>query len=131
MTTATLPRSKTKGYSRRYDKLRRSGYYMQVDGTVTRRKLAALQAIGWSLTDLGARIGRTQQALSETFHSTAPIHRTTETLVAKVYDELHLQPQEGYYANRTKLRAKRAGYAPPLAWDSIEDLDETPKGMRK
>lgn len=125
------PPSKTKTYSRRYDKLRRSGYFQTVDGTVTRRQLAALQAIGWSLTDIGREIGKTQQSLSETFHRTAPVHRATAKAIAEAYERLHLTPNDTPYATRTVARARRLGYAPPASWDDITDLNDRPKGVRK
>lgn len=132
MPQATIPRSRTPEYSRKYDKLRRDhDYRALVDGAVTRRKLAALQAIGYSLTDIGKRMGRNQQSVSETFLSDAPIHWKTERAIARIYDELHLTPLEGPYANRVRLRARRLGYAPPAAWDRIEDLKEQPKGVLK
>ena len=123
------PPSRRPAYSRRYDKLRRSGYHMTVDGTVTRRRLAALQAIGYTLTYVGERLGRHQQSMSELFYRTGPVHRTTEREVAALYDELHVTPASGPYATRARLRAHRLGYPSPLAWDSIE-TDETPRGMR-
>lgn len=126
---SNTPPSKTKAYSRRYDKLRRSGYFQTVDGTVTRRKLAALQAIGYSLTDIGGLIGKTQQSLSETFHSEAPVHRSTEKAIAEVYQRLHLTPNDSPYASRTVARARRLRYAAPLAYDDINDLNEEPIGV--
>ena len=132
MTQQTIPRSKTPEYSRTYDRLRREvDYRALVDGAITRRKLAALQAIGYSLADIGRRIGRTQQSLSDTFRGTEPIHWKTRRDVARVYDELHARPVEGYYATRTRLRAQRLGYAPPAAWDDIENKSERPKGVLK
>jgi hypothetical protein len=126
------PRSKTKAYARKYDQLRRDhGYHALVDGTVTRRKLEALQAIGYSLTNLGQRIGRTQQSLSETFHGDEPIHWTTERAIARLYDELHHSPPEGIYANRVRIRARRLGYAPPASYDDINCKHERPKGVVK
>ena len=126
------PRSKTKAYARAYDKLRRDhDYRAQVDGTITRRRLGALQAIGYSLTNLAEHMGRTQQSLSDTFHSSAPIHWTTERAIAHLYDELHLTPARGIYANRVRLRARRLGYAPPAAFDDINDASERPKGVVK
>ena len=130
MTAPTIPRSKTKAYARKYDKLRRDyDYRALVDGAITRRKLEALQAIGYSLTNLGQRIGRTQQSMSDTFHGDEPIHWTTQLAVARLYDELSSSPPEGMYANRVRIRARRLGYAPPAAWDRIEDIHERPKGV--
>lgn len=132
MKQQTIPRSKTKEYARAYDAMRRNyGYRATVDGTVTRRKLEALQAIGYSLTNLAQRMGRTQQSLSETFHDWSPVHVETVKAVDRLYDELHLSPPEGIYANRVRLRARRLGYAAPACWDSIDDTSERPKGVVK
>ena len=85
MTQLTIPRSKTKAYSRAYDAMRRNyNYRATVDGTITRRKLEALQAIGYSLTNLAAQMGRTQQSLSETFHDDTPVHIETVKGVARL-----------------------------------------------
>lgn len=132
MTRPKTHRSKTPKYARAYDAARRNYQYRAlVDGTVTRRKLAALQAIGYSLTYLGQQMNpyRTQQSLSETFLSDAPIHRRTEKDIARLYDELSNNPPEGIYANRVRIRARRLGYAPPAAFDDINDLSESPKGV--
>jgi hypothetical protein len=123
------PPSRRPGYSRRYDKLRRLGYNMTVDGTVTRRKLEALQALGHTLTYIGERLGRHQQSMSELFHRDGPVHRTTEREVAALYDELHMTPATGPYANRARIRARRLGYVAPLSWNDIDDLNERPKGL--
>ena len=101
------------------------------DGAITRRKLEALQAIGYSLTNLGQRIGRTQQSMSDTFHGDEPIHWKTERAIARLYGELHHHPPEGPYAHRARLRARRLGYAPPAAFDCIDDITERPKGVGK
>ena len=119
------PPSKTPAYSRRYDKLRRHGYLMQVDGTVTRRQLAALQAIGYSLTHLAGEIGRTQQSLSETFLRNAPAHRSTVKAIDELYRRLHATPAIGPAADRVRARAARLGYPSSLAWDDIYDLSES------
>lgn len=130
MPPQTIHPSRTPAYSRRYDALRRNhDYRALVDGTVTRRKIAALYAIGYSLTDIGKRIGRTQQSVSDTLLGSAPVHWKTERAIARVYDELHLSTPEGHYPHRTRLRAQRLGYAAPAAWDDIESIKERPKGV--
>ena len=132
MTQLTIPRSKTPEYRRTYENLVRAHDYRALrDGTITRRKLEALQAIGYSLTNLGQRIGRTQQSMSDTFHGDEPIHWKTERAIARLYDELHNRPPEGIYVNRVRLRSQRLGYAPPAAYDDITDINERPKGVVK
>ena len=46
--------------------------------------------------------------------------------IDRVYNQLSLTRGR---SKRTAGRAARAGYASPLAWDDIDDPDETPKGV--
>lgn len=132
MPQQTIPRSKTPEYRRKYEYyVEAHGYRATVDGTVTRRKLEALQAIGYPLSHIGARMGRSQQSLSKTVHRATLVHQCTAKAIDRLYDELHDTRPEGDIAHRTRLRAMRLGYAPPAAWDSISDLSERPKGVLK
>ena len=126
------PRSKTPEYRRRYEFFKREyGYTATVDGTIARRKLEALQAIGYPLSHLGARLGRSQQSLSKTVHRAQDPHWKTARAIDRLYDELHDTHPEGHLANRTRLRAQRLGYAPPASYDCIDDPSERPKGVVK
>ena len=61
------------------------------------------------------------------------VYRTSYEKVSKVYDELSmtLPPERTRFermdVTRTRNRARRLGYAPPLAWDNIDDPNERPK----
>ena len=120
--------SRTARYRTRYEQLRELGHEFTVDATVTRRRLEALQCMGWSLREIGERVGTTQQSLSEMgregkFGRKRVLLRT-ERAIAEVYAELHMTPNDTPYSARTRLYAKKRGYAAPLAWDDITDLDE-------
>ncbi|MDZ4235711.1 MAG: hypothetical protein U1C73_18555 [Dietzia sp.] len=97
----------------------------RVDGTGTSRRLQALIAIGWTQRELSDRVGiletNFQQPLSGNRMVTAGFART----VAAVFDELQLTPGPSL---RSKRRAERHGWAPPLAWDedTIDDPAATP-----
>jgi hypothetical protein len=63
------------------------------------------------------------------------VHRMTAERVAAVYDELSMvRPVDSAVRGRGQIRihdrqrrmAKRRGYAPPLAWDNIDDPNERP-----
>lgn len=132
MTQATIPRSKTPGYRRKYEFFREvHGYRATVDSTITRRKLEALQAIGYPLSHIGARMGRSQQSLSKTVHRATLVHRDTARAIDRIYAELHDTHPEGDYATRCRLRAMRLGFAPPASYDDINDPTERPKGVLK
>ena len=123
-------KSRQKGYRNRYDTMRELGYEFTVDATSTRRRLEALQAIGWSLTEIGKMVGKNQQNMSKLATGNGRVYMRTRDAIAAVYDELSMRPNTTRYSARTRELAKARGYAAPLAWDDI-DNDTEPKGMRK
>lgn len=111
----------------RYEKVR--GLYgdRMVPAIGTRRRIQALKAIGHSGADIGARLGTTYQAVHKLEHSAAPtVFATTAVAVRRVFDEMCMTQPTGYHATRIRNQATRRGYAPPLAWDDIDDPDEQP-----
>ena len=99
----------------------------RIDGEPTRRRLRALVAIGWSLVDLQAHTGIDRATLATLTASGGTTVRTART-VADVYESLSGTPGG---SQRAVLRARRHGWPPPLAWDDIDDLTDTPHGYRK
>jgi transcriptional regulator with XRE-family HTH domain len=102
--------------------LRAHGIYGYTDPTGTRRRIEALNALGWTAKDVADRIGTTKQAVSEMRRGTRS-KRTTPAVaarVAAVYDELSMTRPDGWVADRTRRTAAARGYAPPLAWDDDE-----------
>lgn len=103
-----------------------------VYGTGTVRRLRALAALGWSLADVGARMSWSKAAVSYLRGRDRKVLRSTAELVAQIYDELSMSlpspstPTERADVSRTRLHAARAGWAPPLAWDDIDDPAELP-----
>lgn len=100
-----------------YDKRRREGRHRArlVDGTGTRRRLQALNALGWTLRHMAAQLGWSFQATQAVITGVHPMVRSsTRTAVAALYDELGatLGPSP-----ITRTRALRRGYLPPQAWD--------------
>jgi hypothetical protein len=95
-----------------------------VDPTGTRRRLRALGAIGYPLRSLGVEIGWTSN-LGRLIWGNQRVHRSTAQLVKDAYERLSGTPGP---SQRARKAAKRAGYAPPLAWDddTIDDPDATP-----
>src|SRR5665647_2260475 len=92
--------------------------------TGTIRRILALHAIGWSADDIAARLGCSVQWVRQLrSRTTHPVLATTARRVARLYDELSGMPGP---SERSRFLALRAGWAPPLAWDDIDDLDATP-----
>lgn len=114
--------------------IRAQGGRSQYDATGCKRRIQALVALGWSLSELDRKAGRGARwarniLLQETVYS------TTIRQVHALYEQLCMTcpPETDRYertaATAARNRAKREGWAPPLAWDDI-DNDKAPKGMR-
>lgn len=94
-----------------------------VDSTGTARRIRALMAIGWTAAGIAAHgPWATGDALLE-LAKRQRIHIDNRNEVARIYDDLCMTP--GPSAN-TRRRALAKGWAPPLAWDDIDDPAETP-----
>lgn len=98
-----------------------------VDATGSKRRIRALQAIGWPTRLICAELGYTHRdALAPLLYDAEWITRSRAVKIAELYERLCMTPGP---SNITRIRALRAGFAPPLAWDDI-DRDEHPTGMR-
>lgn len=96
----------------------------RVSSLGTRRRLQALAAIGWPQTTLARMMGRDQRHVSQTMRGET-VYLSTHRMVEALYRELSMKPGP---SRRTKAHARSRGWAPPLAWDDI-DNDTKPKGM--
>lgn len=93
----------------------------------TSRRLRALTVMGWSMRSLSERCDLHESTLAALRD---PKHRTTRpkfaVVVARLYDELAMHQGPCRYA---ATRAARKGWAPPLAWDDIDDPNAEPLHM--
>lgn len=97
-----------------------------VDATGTRRRLQALVAIGWTQTDLAARLGMTVSNFGDMLRRDQVLAATARNAV-RLYDELwDKPPAPGRYANLARKYAASRGWPPPLAWD--DDALDDPAG---
>lgn len=88
------------------------------------RRVQALAAIGWSLRDLSDHSGLPRVTIQVIrLAQTATIKPATANAIAATFDELCMSPGS---SERTRQRALEAGWAPPLAWDDIDDPAATP-----
>lgn len=101
-----------------------------VDATGTIRRVRGLVAIGYSYTDLGARLGTRPEFVAYlAYGNTGPrgiLCRTADTirdLCNVVRDE---GPPTGRGAAYARTVGRRHGWAPLHAWDNIDDPAERP-----
>lgn len=97
-------------------------------GTI--RRIRALVAIGWPMPALSERLGTASpQSVQNLVRKPGDtrILRSTAEKIAALYDELHMLPGPSPIS---ATRAARKGWAPPLAWDDIDDASEVPTGFR-
>ena len=110
----------------RLDHLR--GQPRRVPAVGARRRVQALARIGWTGAEVAARLGITQQALSESIHpDRRQVYRSRHDAIAEVYEAL--SGTRGPSDRAAKV-AEGRGWPPPLAWDNIDDPDERPVGHR-
>ncbi|MEE6295165.1 hypothetical protein [Georgenia wangjunii] len=100
--------------------LNRSNPDAFVPGIGTRRRVRALIWMGWTHEAMKEESGVTTNVLAR---SREHVRQFTHDAVAEMYDRLSMR--EGPSA-RNRERAVRRGYAPPLAWEDIDNPDEVP-----
>lgn len=99
---------------------------MPPDGT--QRRLQALMYMGWQTVDVVRETGADGTVLSDILRGVTPgIRQKTFARVRDFYDA-HAHVDGG--SERSKRRARREGWAPPVAWDDIDDPNAKPIGVR-
>lgn len=93
--------------------------HQTVDATGTRRRIQALQAIGWSHREIAARLGINERN-TKRFTTVARVATHTHRRVDLVYRLLQGTPGPSATARR---RAGGRGYPPPLLWEGC-DIDD-------
>lgn len=98
----------------------------RLPATGTRRRLRALQAMGWRLRDINALTGHDIGALVRDNYTV--VRASIAARVADVYDDLWDKPGP---SDVTRQRALVRGFAPPMAWDDecIDDPKARPLGI--
>ena len=105
----------------------------RVDPTGARRRIQALMCLGWSQVQIATHAGTTQTVISAHLYNRW-ITRNGHDRIATVYELLSARipatdtTSQRMSVHRTRALARRNGWAPPLAWDDIDDPDEQPTG---
>jgi hypothetical protein len=117
----------------RYAWLRAQGKKSRLDPTGVRRRIQALVAIGYTWERIDDELGEiSRQSEKWAAGDTAYVFPATYKKVAEVYERLCMTfppettPAEKRAASRSRNRARRLGWVPPLAWLNIDDRNEHP-----
>lgn len=101
---------------------------MTVPAIGSQRRIRALQAIGWRITDIADALGLASHrgvcAPLWQLMNRDQVRRSTAERIAELYDRWCMTP--GPAASRNRGLAERRGWLPPLAWDDIDDPNERP-----
>jgi hypothetical protein len=117
----------------RYAKLHRNGFRICNDNPeITARKIRALMAIGYTRQQISDASGvGDKKYISVLARGSTRIYPQTAAAINHLYDRWHMTPQVTTAAKRVVTSARRQGWAPPLAWDDINDPDCAPDGIRQ
>lgn len=98
---------------------------LYIDATGTARRIRALMALGWRYCDIDQAAGYDAKRATWAHNLTTQerVHLDTAERVARIYDEMSMKPGP---SNRLRNLALKRGWAPPLAWDDIDDPAEVP-----
>jgi hypothetical protein len=97
----------------------------------TQRRIRALQRMGWPTKDIGEAAGMGWAHPNKSVKRLLLADRVrTETAVGidRAYEQLQYRVGP---SRQLQLLAIRRGWAPPGAWDDVDDPEDTPKGMTK
>lgn len=122
-------------YNNKHYKL--EGGLLMDDATGTRRRLMALCAMGWSLQELGSRLGVHGNGLGFIIRKRKWVMPENAEKIRALYEELQMIPapprqdERGNGRSVVLTRARRKGWPPPLCWDeeTIDDPYVLPDGM--
>ena len=88
-----------------------------------RRRLQALMAIGWTAADIALVVGCSPASIQQWTKPRKWVRLTTREEILRAWDRMHMTPGPSAV---NRARARRKGWAPPLAWDDIDDPAEQP-----
>lgn len=124
------PPSKQTAYAVKYAKFHRSGYRLTVSPLGARRRVEALHAIGYSHTDLIEATGFSKSwFVGLLTGETTRIQRKRDDKIRALYAALCVRPKYTEAAAKARTHARKQGWAPPMAWDHIDNPTETPQGV--
>lgn len=117
--------------ARQYQKIRNHeanhGKPRTVPALGTKRRLQALAALGWDFYSIATEAGQHREWVWQIYRRDT-VHTRTAQKIQAVFEHLCMTRPEGWVADRARRQAAARGWAPPLAWDDIDNPAERPKG---
>lgn len=105
---------------------------LKVDAWPIIRRLQALHRLGWNMQDIYDVIGKkTRRRRLSVIMSHPMMLKRSANEFKRAYKLLHMKAPDNIHRGRARVRnhAIREGWAPPLAWDDIDDPNEVPSGI--
>jgi hypothetical protein len=130
-------RSAARLYQKQRTLLAVRGIPRRVPSVGLRRRVQALACLGWDMYAIARELDAYPDKVRQwTLHPT--VYRTTHEQLAAVYDRLSMRlpptdtPEQKANVAKTRNRAARNGWLPPLAWDdeTLDDPDARPARSR-
>lgn len=95
-----------------------------VCGVGTQRRLRSLMSVGYQVKELADMMGVITQTASMIVNHDQKVRSVTARAADRVFRELQLTPApDSIMAMRSRRRAERENWPPPLAWD-LETIDD-------
>lgn len=113
---------------------RHRGHSRAIPALGYQRRIQALARMGWSFQDIADEAGWGHRnrvryiVVGQKGKPTRYLERATAKTIGEVFERLCMKVPDGPYAGRTRTWAASKGWAPPLAWDDIDDPDARPRG---
>lgn len=95
----------------------------QIGAEPTRRRLRALACMGYGLDTLAVETSTNASTLGMIRRGNERVGAAIALRVSDAYDRLHMIPGP---CGQAREGARARGWAPPLAWNNIDDPDEDP-----
>ena len=96
----------------------------------TRRRVQALNRLGWSNQRIAAEANIARTNITRLLYRSDTITATTAARFAEVYERLSMSlPAPSQPVANVRNRAERMGWPPPLAWDDIDNDPEPPTAL--
>lgn len=113
---------------KRWEKAKVLGVPLSYPSVGARRRIWALLWLGYPLGEISRRTGVHRDSLRRIRDENPPtIYRRTHLALKKLLDEVWDTPCPPTVTRSDKTRrdARKAGYPPPLAWEDIDDPNES------